>query len=83
MRREVIAFVQGITTKDVLVPEAASFSDALVAKLVAGAPSDFDSVAAWGVYGPLARAFCSRTWQDPLLARARRGVVVAAAAAVS
>ena len=82
MRREVIAFVQGIA-KDMLVPEAASFADALVTKLLAGAPSDFDSVAAWCVYGPLARAFCSRTWEDPLLARTRHGVVVAAAATVS
>jgi hypothetical protein len=82
MRREVIAFVQGIA-KDMLVPEAASFADALVTKLLAGAPSDFDSVAAWCVYGPLARAFCSRTWKDPLLARTRHGVVVAAAATVS
>ena len=82
MRREVIAFVQGIA-KDMLVPEAASFADALVTKLLAGAPSDFDSVAAWCVYGPLARAFCSRTWKDPLLARTRHGVDVAAAATVS
>ena len=82
MRREVIAFVQGIAN-DMLVSEAASFADALVTKLLAGAPSDFDSVAAWCVYGPLARAFCSHTWEDPLLARTRHGVVVAAAAKVS
>ena len=82
MRREVIAFVQGIA-QDMLVPEAASFADALVTKLLARAPSDFDSVAAWSVYGAFARAFCSRTWKDPLLARTRHGVVVAAAAAIS
>ena len=82
MRREVVACVQGIT-KDMLVPEAASFADALVTKLLAGAPSDSDSAAAWGVHGPLARAFCSRTWHDPVLARTRHGVVVAAAAAIS
>ena len=82
MRREVVAFVQGVA-KDMLVPEAASFADALVTKLLAGVPSDFDSVAAWSVYSPLARAFCSRTWKDPLLTRTRHEVFLAAAAAVS
>ena len=82
MRREVITFVRSIA-KDMLVPEADSFADALVTKLLGGALGDFDSVAAWSVYGSFACAFCSRTWEDPLLARARHGVVVAAAAAVS
>ena len=57
MRREVVTFVQGVA-KGMLVPEAASFADALVTKLLAGVPSDIDSVAAWSVYGPLARDFC-------------------------
>ena len=82
MRREVITFVQGIA-KDMLVPEDTSFADALVTQLLAGGPNDFDSAAARGVYGPLAQAFCSHTWEDPLLARTRRRIVMAAAAAVS
>ena len=82
MRREVIAFVQSIA-KDMFVPEAASFADALMTKLLSWSPSDFDLVAAWSVYGPLARAFCSHAWEDPLLAHTRHGVVVAAAAVVS
>ena len=57
MRREVITFVRSIA-KDMLVPEADSFADALVTKLLGGAPGNFDSVAAWSVYGPFVCAFC-------------------------
>ena len=68
---------------DAAAPPGYAFAEALAQALLAGKRFDIDTDAAQDVYGGLADAFLQRAWEEPLLRKAARSTVLAAAAAAS
>ena len=78
MRREVAAFA---TANALANPQDSRiFADKLVRLLLAGGGPPYDMARARAVYGSLLKAFRGHSWEDPLLARAKPHVILAAAA---
>ena len=78
MRQEVEAFVCGFSG---IAPSAEGFAETLVDALLAGDAGDrHDAREAAELYGDFAEAYAAHGWKESRLERARRKVVLRAAA---
>ena len=80
LRREIAQFAKSVAA-NTTAPASGPFADAMLQAMLAGKRFECDQSAAGEVYGPFADAYLAAGWSDPLLHRANRSTILAAAAA--